>query len=340
MKKMLWLVVLTSALLGACSDDNKEPSPTKLITVSTFNNQRLAFGDGYSQKAQGQFSFPTDPTKVEKITMFVKLRCPQGGCNAWDMFANIRLKHPQSGTWLEIGRFITPYGVDNSQVPKGFPIDVTAFKSLLTGEVELQAFIEVWGNDGWLCSVDFEVIEGTPDYKYYNITPILDYAQNSLDGIPYGEANDFVVHKCISIPANAEETAFRTTISGWGHATPMDNDGRPCAEWCFRTHHILIDDVPLFTHAMNGIGCDKNPVQPQGGNWEPDRAGWCPGMEVPVRTDVFETPMAAESFCYTYELEKWTNDFQTTADNKHAYYAISSFILVKSNTPVDAPLVD
>jgi len=38
---------------------------------------------------------------------------------------------------------------------------------------------------------------------------------------------------------------------------------------------------------MGPIGCGSNPVSPQNGNWEPDRAGWCPGMEVPIRLDKF-----------------------------------------------------
>uniref|UniRef100_UPI0032174D79 peptide-N-glycosidase F-related protein n=1 Tax=uncultured Draconibacterium sp. TaxID=1573823 RepID=UPI0032174D79 len=311
----------------------------KLIHIPTFSEQRLAFGGGYSQKAEGSFTFNTDPEKVETITMYVKLRCPAEGCNAWDMFANIRLQDPVTEEWFEIGRFITPYGVDNSELPKGFPIDVTDFKSLLTGEVNLRSFIEVWGADGWLLSLDFEVIEGTPDYKYYALAPLLDYAQHSLSGIPYGVQNDFVLDKCISIPGNAEETTIRTTISGWGHATPNDPDGRPCAEWCFRTHQVLIDENPLFEHNMKGIGCDQNPVQPQNGNWQPDRAGWCPGMEVPVRIDIFDYPKAGESFCYKYQLEPWINNMQSSADNKNAYYAITSFIVVKSNTPIDLPVV-
>jgi len=266
--------------------------------------------------------------------MYIKLRCSGEGCNAWDVYSNIRLQDPASENWFEIGRFITPYGVDNSQLAKGFPIDVTDFKSLLTGEVNLRSFIEVWGSDGWIVSVDFEVIEGTPDYEYYAVAPLLDYAQHSLAGIPYGVEIDFELDKCITIPGNSEETAIRTTISGWGHATPLDAGGRPCAEWCFRTHNVLIDEMPVFQHEMKGIGCDKNKVQPQGGNWQPDRAGWCPGMEVPVRTDVFDYARAGESCCYKYELESWTNDMQTTADNKNAYYAITSFVVVKSNTPL------
>lgn len=312
----------------------------KLHTISTFKSERLAFGNGHSQSAVETFTFPDNPEKVENITMFIKLRCPDGGCNAWDVFANVRLKHPEKDDWLEIGRYITPYGVDNSQVVKGFPIDVTDFKGLLTGEVTLKAYIEVWSSDGWLLDVDFEIIEGTPDYKYYQVAELLDYANNSLGGVPYGESHNFDLEKCVSIPVGAEQSGFRTIITGWGHATPNDSDGRPCAEWCFRTHHIHIEDTPMFTHDLKGIGCGSNKVSPQGGNWQPDRAGWCPGMEVPVRHDVFETDMSGESFCYKYAFAPWTNDMQSTAQNKHAYYAITSYVVVKSNSPIEAIIVD
>ena len=77
---------------------NKEPlnSKTKTFTIKTFDNARHAFGEGLSQEAFGIFSFQTDPTKVKRIKMFVKLRCPDGGCNAWDMFANVRVQDPET----------------------------------------------------------------------------------------------------------------------------------------------------------------------------------------------------------------------------------------------------
>ena len=59
---------------------------------------------------------------------------------------------------------------------------------------------------------------------------------------------------------------------------------------------------------MKGMACGDNKVQPQNGNWQPDWAGWCPGMEVPVRTNVFDYARAGESFCYKYQLEPWEND--------------------------------
>lgn len=303
-----------------------------LHSLTTFNKVRHAFGGGFTQTSTAIFSFPVKPEFVEKINMFIKLACPSGGCNAWDVYANIKVKDPATGKWLEIGRYITPYGVDNSQLANGFMIDVTDFKSLLTGEVNLRSFIETWGADGWLLTLNFEVTEGIPDYKYYAVGEIIQYNNNTLEGIPYGEPNNFIVNKNITIPANAEKTTLRTIITGWGHATPSDPDGRPCAEWCFRSNKILINGVPKFTHVMNGCGCSANPVHPQGGNWTPDRAGWCPGMEVPVRKDVLETSMAGASFSYQYQLVPWTNDFKSTADNQHAYYAISSFVVVKSNT--------
>ncbi|MDG5800275.1 peptide-N-glycosidase F-related protein [Marinilabiliaceae bacterium ANBcel2] len=323
------------------SDDTPEKNDKHTYTISTFQEEHHAFGEGFSQRIEKEFHFPTDPTKVEKILMFVKLRCPeQSGCNAWDVFANVKVKDPKRNKWFEIGRYITPYGVDNSQLSRGFMIDVTDFKEILTGDVNLMSFIEVWGNDGWLVSIDFDVIEGTPDYKYISVAPILDYTTNSLEGVPYGVEHDFELKKNITMPDEAEKSALRTIITGWGHATPVDPDGRPCAEWCFRSHNILINNKTQFVHNMDAMGCDDNPVQPQYGNWEPDRAGWCPGMEVPIRKDYFTKDISGESFTFEYQFEEWSNNFQSEADNPNAYYAISTYIVVKSNSPIDMPLVE
>lgn len=337
---VLSLLIVLAGIVSACDkSSNSEPLPV-VHTIKTFDKQRHAFGNGFNQAVEGVFDFPVDPTKVERIWMFVKLNCPPEGCNIWDMYANISVKDPNSDHWFEIGRYITPYGVDNSAVGKGFRIDVTDFKSLLTGEVTLRSFVEVWGSDGWLVTVNFEVTEGTPDYKYYQVANLLAFNQHSLAGIPYGEEHGFDLSRTVTIPEMAEATSLRTVITGWGHATPLDPDGRPCAEWCFRTHATLINGAPLFYHELKPLGCASNPINNQRGNWSPDRAGWCPGMAVPVRTDKFDLPMAGESFTYAYELDEWVNNFQSSADNKHAYYAISSYVIVKSNEPLERPVVN
>lgn len=325
--------------------------PQKQITLSgkgipvvhnyqAYNSQRLAFGGGFEQSSVQNFTLHNDVSNIEKINMYVKLRCPSGGCNAWDVYANVQVKDPASGEWYEIGRYITPYGKNNAQVERGFEIDVTDFKSLLQGNVEMRAYIEVWGSDGWLLTVDFDYIEGTPDYPYYAISRLIQYNANSLEGVIYGEdASAFDLTKTVQIPSNAQATSLRTIITGWGHATPNDSNGRPCAEWCFRTHNVKINGSNTFSHYMGPIGCASNPVKPQGGNWSPDRAGWCPGMAVPVRVDQFQASMAGQNFDFEYSFQPWTNNLQAQADNVHAYYAISTFVVVKSNSPINKPAV-
>lgn len=307
----------------------------------TFNATRLGFGDGLSQSSEETFTLHDETTTIRAIRMYVKLECPATvGCNIWDVFAHVQVKDPNSGEWLEMGRYITPYGVDNSQWDRGYEIDVTDFKSLLQGEAELRSYIEVWGSDGWNLSVEFDFEEGEPDYPYYNIARVIQYNRNSLEGVPYGvDASDFDLTKSLTLPANTEAAHLRTIITGWGHATPTDEDGRPCAEWCFRTHQININSAPTFSHAMEPMGCSQNPTNNQRGNWQPDRAGWCPGMAVPVRIDDLGNNRAGQTLAYEYEFESWTSNGGTTSGQTGSFYAISSFVVVKSNTEIDKPVV-
>jgi hypothetical protein len=308
----------------------------------TFSSQRIAFGGGFNQTVTNTYMLHDDMSNIEQIMMYIELRCPTGGCNAWDVYANIKVKDDASGEFYEIGRYITPYGVDNSQLTRGFEIDVTDFKSLLQGSTELYARIETWGSDGWELSVEFDYVEGTPDYPYYAIADVITYDDWSTSGVPYGVNNDpatWDLTKNIMIPSNAEATHLRTIISGWGHATPVDADNRPCAEWCFRTHDVKINGAATFQHNMGPIGCASNPVQPQSGNWVPDRAGWCPGMAVPVRIDQLSMPMNGSTFSFEYDYQDWTSDGGTTSGQGGAFYATSTFVVVKSNTPIVKPTV-
>ncbi|GGH43779.1 peptide-N-glycosidase F-related protein [Mangrovimonas yunxiaonensis] len=301
----------------------------------TFNQQPLAFGSGYSQSAVQTFNLPSDLSNIAQIKMFLQIDCPSSGCDDWDRFANVKVKDVESGNWYEIGRYITPYWTGTQQLDRGLEFDVTDFKSLLTGAVELRIYIENWTDKADLITVDFDYIEGTPDYPYYAVSEVLGYHINSIDGVPYGVPHSFDLDKSVSIPANAESTHLRTVISGWGHATPADGS-RPCAEWCYRTHNVLINGSGMFSHYMGPLGCAANPVSNQNpGNWQPDRAGWCPGMAVPARIDAFGSSMAGSAFTFAYDFEDWTND----GNNGGAFYATSTYVVVKSTTPITKPTV-
>ena len=302
----------------------------------TFNSERLAFGGGYNQSATQTFNLHDDLTNIEAVKMYVKLRCPTGGCDDWDVYANVKVRDADSGEFYEIGRYITPYWNDNSQLDRGFEFDVTDFKSLLTGSTELRIRTECWNTKGYEVTVDFDYIEGTPDYPHYAVSRVMAYDDWSSSGVPYGVAHSFDLDKSVTIPGNAESTHLRTIISGWGHATPNDAGGRGCAEWCYRTHNIKINGSNMFEHYLGPIGCASNPVSNQNpGNWQPDRAGWCPGMVVPVRKDEFSSSMAGNTFTYEYDYEDWVSD----GGNGNAFYATSTFVVVKSNTPINKPTV-
>lgn len=302
-----------------------------------FNQQPLAFGGGFNQSAEQTFTLHPNLNGIAQVKMFLQIDCPSTGCDDWDRFANVKVKDPNTGNWFEIGRYITPYWVGTELLPRGLEFDVTDFKSLLTGTVELRIYIENWTAKADLITVDFDFIEGAPDYPYYAVSEVLAYHTNSIDGVPYGEPHSFDLDKQVSIPANAESTHLRTLISGWGHATPYDAGNRPCAEWCFRTHDVKINGINTFQHNMGPLGCASNPINNQSpGNWTPDRAGWCPGMAVPDRIDSFTTTMAGSTFTFEYDYQDWTNDMQ----NGNAYYATSTYIVVKSNTAITAPIVN
>jgi hypothetical protein len=304
----------------------------------TFNQKAIAHLGGATRTAQGTFNLHTDLSNISKIKMFLQIDCPSSGCDDWDRFANVKVKDVSSGKWYELGRYITPYWTGTQQLARGLEFDVTDFKSLLTGSVDLRIMTDNWTTKADLISVEFDFIEGKPDYPYYAISEVLGFHSNSTGNgaIPYGVSHNRDLDKQISIPSNAESTHLRTVISGWGHATPKDTNGRGCAEWCFRTHHIKINGSNTFEHYMGPIGCASNPVSNQSpGNWTPDRAGWCPGMAVPTRIDVLSSSMAGSNFSFEYDFEDWTNNM----GNGDAFYSTSTYVVVKSNSVIVKPTI-
>ncbi|MDA9706818.1 peptide-N-glycosidase F-related protein [Bacteroidota bacterium] len=310
---------------------------TPLIhNYQAFQNQALGYGGGFSQSASQMFSLHDDLSDIQQIKMYLQIDCPSTGCDDWDRFANVKVKDQATGNWYEIARYITPYWVGTQQLQRGLEFDVTDFKSFLKDNVELRIYIENWTTKADIVSIDFDYIVGTPDYENYEVAEVLSLHSNSISGVPYGVTHNLDLEKSIQIPSDSENIQFRTIISGWGHATPYDADGRPCAEWCFRTHDIKINGSNTFQHSLGPIGCSANPINNQNpGNWQPDRAGWCPGMAVPVRMNSLETSYSGSTISFEYDFEDWTSD----GNGGNAFYAISTYIIVKSNSEITAPVV-
>ena len=310
---------------------------TPLIhNYQAFQNQALGYGGGFNQSASQMFGLHDDLSDIQQIKMYLQIDCPSTGCDDWDRFANVKVKDQATGNWYEIARYITPYWVGTQQLQRGLEFDVTDFKSFLKDNVELRIYIENWTTKADIVSIDFDYIVGTPDYENYEVAEVLSLHSNSISGVPYGVTHNLDLEKSIQIPSDSENIQFRTIISGWGHATPYDADGRPCAEWCFRTHDIKINGSNTFQHNLGPIGCSANPINNQNpGNWQPDRAGWCPGMAVPVRMNSLDTSYSGSTISFEYDFEDWTSD----GNGGNAFYAISTYIIVKSNSEITAPIV-
>tara|TARA_B100000575_G_scaffold294484_1_gene310740 strand:+ start:5510 stop:6820 length:1311 start_codon:yes stop_codon:yes gene_type:complete len=310
---------------------------TPLIhNYQAFQNQELGYGGGFSQSAVQTFYLHDDLSEIEQIKMYLQIDCPSTGCDDWDRFANVKVKDQSNGNWYEIARYITPYWVGTQQLDRGLEFDVTDFKSFLKDNVELRIYIENWTSKADIVSIDFDFIAGTPDYEHYAVSEVLNLHSNSIAGVPYGVSHNIDLEKSIQIPSNSENIEFRTIISGWGHATPYDADGRPCAEWCYRTHDIKINGSNMFQHDMGPIGCSANPINNQNpGNWQPNRAGWCPGMAVPVRVNMLDTSYNGANISFEYDFEDWVSD----GNGGNAFYAISTYIVIKSNSEISPALV-
>ena len=107
----------------------------------------------------------------------------------------------------------------------------------------------------------------------------------------------------VSTDPDAAGYMVRSRISGHGHAGP-----RNCCEWDAKEHMLLVGGVERFRWTV-WRDCGMNPVHPQGGTWQFDRAGWCPG----AFTDTYDhelTPFVApgDEVALDYAIEDYDPD--------------------------------
>ncbi len=178
----------------------------------------------------------------------------------------------------ELGRFITPYGI-NLSLGEGWTwiYDVTDFLPLLKDSVHLSA-----GNFQELLDMKFAFIEGTPPRDVRSVRNMWqgDFALRTFDAS--------VPPRTVDLDPDASMFKLRTTVTGH----QFDN-ATNCAEFCPKIHSVKVDDRERWNWQIIQE-CSTNPLHPQGGTWIYARAGWCPGME--GKTQEFElTPFITGS---------------------------------------------
>lgn len=172
----------------------------------------------------------------------------------------------------EIGRFITPYGINLSLGPEGFSwiFDVTDYAHLLQGDVDLSA-----GNQQELIDLKFIMIKGTPPRDVLQ----LDRIWGKYASYSYKNLDDDISLPAVTLPLlpEADEFKVKTRFTGHGHHS---NTGEypHCCEWKDNEHYLLVNGEQVADwHIFQYHDCGLNPVYPQGGTWPGAREGWCPG---------------------------------------------------------------
>lgn len=172
----------------------------------------------------------------------------------------------------EIGRFITPYGINLDLGPDGFTwiYDVTDYAHLLKGEVDINA-----GNQQELLDIRFQLITGTPPREVVQIDRPWGGRKSrlykALDG------NSCLMDVAIALSPLTKEAKIKTRLTGHGHNSNT-GDYPHCCEWKDNTHYLLnhTDTIAAWS-IWQATECPENPVYPQGGTWPGEREGWCPG---------------------------------------------------------------
>jgi hypothetical protein len=283
--------------------DAEPPAPTQSVSVTTFNMARVT-ADGDRREISMDTTFPPHgPWK--KVTMHLDLKCPPGACDPWDRWGAISLLADLGNgqKQLEIARFVTPY-----QREAGWDFDVTELQTLLAGPRTMRAFIDTWGGQGFVVTVRFDFEAGQPARRPVKVIPIeWSNEPNTRRYVPFGYDSNPVANqlkpKSITLPSSGFSQAGTFVITtGHGQANTQN-----CAEFCPKKHRVLVDGG-VHEKVIWRDNCELNPVQPQSGTWQYDRAGWCPGSNVlPWLEDLGTSFAPGSTHTIGYDVEAYTN---------------------------------
>jgi len=288
--------------------------------VNLFDQSQHNFGSR-GQLQSNAITLPGDLSDYEQILLHISVDCPSSGCDPWDQTAKV-IANSELGTF-EIARYITPYGIACGP----WIVDVTDFKSVLTGKVIFDSFVQVFGQSGWLVTLDLEMIGGSNFMPHSKVTPLFqtDYHVYGDPGI-----NDDLDPIDLTISDLTERSHIRMHVTGHGQGNTNN-----AAEFFQATHEVMINGSKVADHALWKADCASNSCADQAGNWLFPRAGWCPGQEViPAIFNTTDVASSGQSITVDYELQDYTNLLNTGYNNSghtEPHYRIHGVMVEESD---------
>ena len=316
-------------------------APLEPVTVNLFERTHVYFAGADNRRTvDGTATFPT--ARYARATLTLTLACPSGRCDAWDRVASLSLldggEDGGAATELEIARFITPYGVGGT-----WRLDVTDLMPLFRGERRTRVFIDTWvgpghaqGN-GWLVTANIAFEPGANEHPVETVIPL--GWTNAVYGDPMRPIETQLAPRTVTVPAGVGGAKVWVTTTGHGQGN-RDN----CAEFCSRTHTVRFDDQ-RFDQPLWRDDCAENPIRNQRGNWQPSRAGWCPGDIARPWVVTLPAAPAAGAHTVAYDVDAYVNTcrpgstpctgcvFRTSCDyndssHTEPYYRVAAYLLL------------
>lgn len=288
---------LFNLLLLLCSVSLFAQHDTTAVQVFTFDD---------IVKRRDTIQLPDDGRTWEKIYMIRTLKCDEKTkrdkykCGEWDYSTHTLLRVPMNDTIevVELENFVTPYGKGldlNGDQGWTYIYDVTDYAPILKGTVDISS-----GNLQELLDLKFVFVEGTPARNVISVSNLYPWGHYN-----YGKLADEKVLKSFKLALDPKASGYmlRARISGHGHHGP-----RNCCEWDNKTHTYFGNKEVLFRWNV-WKNCGDNPIYPQGGTWQFDRAGWCPGT--PVDTYDFELTdkvNPGDTILFDYGIEQYKDN--------------------------------
>jgi hypothetical protein len=168
--------------------------------------------------------------------------------------------------------------------------------------VTLRSYISTYIGDpeGWECTMTFYFVEGELQMKPYRVVNLW-----NVGYLPYGDPerppDNALGYSSINVEDIAEMATVRILTTGHGQGNTNN-----AAEFSHKDHGVFIG-AQIFEQELWRSNCAQNECSPQGGTWQYNRAGWCPGDRVyPWDINGFDfTP--GQPLDITYFLEPYEN---------------------------------
>ncbi|MCP4603921.1 MAG: hypothetical protein GY847_25935 [Proteobacteria bacterium] len=259
------------------------PFPTAATVVTAFDQVYQYFVDEDDNKriVESEVDFP-DFSDWVQVGMWFNLDCPEGNlCDHWDRVGSIQLvinpeEEHKRWKYYELARHVTPYRIGMCKY-----IDVTPLASTLVGRQTLSSFIDTWvgpehsEGEGWRVTVKFVFYPGEITNTSNEVINVWGRRQITVGEVEQGFNIDTQVDPVtLAIPSDATRVEAHLTTTGHSFGNTLN-----CAEFCQIRKDIIVNDTIYSINPWRD-DCVENPVSPQGGTWQHNRNGWCPGSIV------------------------------------------------------------